>query len=239
MLLSELQYDGVVIDLGHEMTQIVPFQNGHASFHQTKTFPVGGLCIDAIFLEQLKSADLSNQIPNGTRQSKFFGYDVRRHIKEKLSEVITHEKTKRSEKLGPYSLPDGTLIKVDHNDMILNGLECYLDQQQYNDNEHIIKGLNVGAPFMGDSRGLPKMTTRLSSFGVEQVAKTIKTNFKSVSLRGGVSLNFAQRAPITEELFSCVKTFCEDEEIKEYEQVKNILICGGMSMLPSYNNKHL
>ena len=54
-----------------------------------------------------------------------------------------------------------------------------------------------------------------------------------------MSLNFAQRAPITEELFSCVKTFCEDEEIKEYEQVKNILICGGMSMLPSYNNKHL
>ena len=33
MLLSELQYDGVVVDLGHEMTQIVPFQNGHASFH--------------------------------------------------------------------------------------------------------------------------------------------------------------------------------------------------------------
>ena len=25
MLLSELQYDGVVVDLGHEMTQIVPF----------------------------------------------------------------------------------------------------------------------------------------------------------------------------------------------------------------------
>ena len=25
MLLSELQYDGIVVDLGHEMTQIVPF----------------------------------------------------------------------------------------------------------------------------------------------------------------------------------------------------------------------
>ena len=51
MLLSELQYDGVVVDLGHEMTQIVPFLNGHASFHQTRAFPVGGLTIDSIMAE--------------------------------------------------------------------------------------------------------------------------------------------------------------------------------------------
>lgn len=73
---------------------------------------------------------------------------------------------------------------------------------------------------------------------MKQVLKPPKSHFKSVSLRNEISLNFAMRAPITEELFSAIKHFCEDEEIKEYEMVKNILICGGGSLLPSYNNKH-
>ena len=51
-------------------------------------------------------------------------------------------------------------------------------------------------------------------------------------------MNFAMRAPITEELFATIKHFCEDEEIKEYETIKNILISGGGSLIPSYNNKH-
>lgn len=128
MLLSELQYDGVVVDLGHEMTQIVPFQNGHASFHQANTFPVGGLCIDALFLEQLKSdfkdssSSLTTQIPSGTRRSKFFGYQVRRHVKEQLAAVFASQKSGKA-----YSLPDGTKIRIEQNDLVLNGLECYLD----------------------------------------------------------------------------------------------------------------
>ena len=62
--------------------------------------------------------------------------------------------------------------------------------------------------------------------------------FKSVSLRNEISLNFASRAPITEELFSTIKKFCEDEEMKEHAMIKNILITGGGSLLPSYSNNN-
>ena len=47
MLMSEMQLDGIVVDLGHEMTQIVPIMDGQVSYRQVKTFPVGGALIDA------------------------------------------------------------------------------------------------------------------------------------------------------------------------------------------------
>ena len=100
MLLSELQYDGVVIDLGHEMTQLVPFSNGHASFHQTNTFPVGGLCIDALFLKEPGKT-------NNRRPNKFEGYEIRREYKEKLSTVCLGIKENKNE---PYTMPDGKII---------------------------------------------------------------------------------------------------------------------------------
>ena len=59
-----------------------------------------------------------------------------------------------------------------------------------------------------------------------------------MSLRTEISLILEPRAPITEEIFSALKQFCSDEEIKEYEMVKNILVCGGGTLIPSFNNKH-
>ena len=53
MLLSEMVLDGIVIDIGHEMTQIVPFIDGRASYHKTSNFPVGGLFVDYIMQNYL------------------------------------------------------------------------------------------------------------------------------------------------------------------------------------------
>ena len=115
MLLSELQYDGVVIDLGHEMTQLVPFSNGHASFHQANTFPVGGLCIDALFLKELEKT--FNKRPN-----KFDGYEIRREYKEKLSTVCLG--IKEADKNKPYTMPDGKKIpKLKQDDPQLLAIE--------------------------------------------------------------------------------------------------------------------
>lgn len=71
-----------------------------------------------------------------------------------------------------------------------------------------------------------------------QEEKTIKAHFKSVSLRNEISLNFTSRAPIIEELFYTIKNFCQDEEIKEYERIGNILIAGGGSQLVNFNKGH-
>jgi len=53
MLLSELVIDGVVVDIGHELTQIVPFIDGRASYHKARTFPVGAMFIDHVLAHDL------------------------------------------------------------------------------------------------------------------------------------------------------------------------------------------
>ena len=46
--MSELQMDGFVVDIGHEMTQIVPIFEGMTDIRKVTTFPVGGSTMDAI-----------------------------------------------------------------------------------------------------------------------------------------------------------------------------------------------
>ena len=48
MMMSELQMGGFVVDLGHEMTQIVPIFGGITDIRKVTTFPVGGLTMDYI-----------------------------------------------------------------------------------------------------------------------------------------------------------------------------------------------
>jgi actin-related protein len=49
-MLSELCMDGIVVDLGHEMTQIVPIFNGMVDMRKVNTFPVGGITMDVILM---------------------------------------------------------------------------------------------------------------------------------------------------------------------------------------------
>ena len=54
MLLSEMQLNGIVIDLGHEMTQIVPILDGQVSYGQIKSYPVGGSFVDAMIQKHVE-----------------------------------------------------------------------------------------------------------------------------------------------------------------------------------------
>ena len=42
--------DGIVVDLGHEMTQIVPIFGGMTDIRKAKTFKVGGITMDSILM---------------------------------------------------------------------------------------------------------------------------------------------------------------------------------------------
>jgi actin-related protein len=48
MLMSEMVLDGVVVDIGHEVTQIVPFVDGRACYHKAAAFPAAGMFVDHI-----------------------------------------------------------------------------------------------------------------------------------------------------------------------------------------------
>jgi len=52
--MSELQSDGFVVDMGHEMTQIVPIFEGMTDIRKVTTFPVGGQVMDAILQKQYR-----------------------------------------------------------------------------------------------------------------------------------------------------------------------------------------
>ena len=201
--------------------------------------------------EQLRPSQLQHkQAFDSKRQKKAFGYRVRQGVKERLADLHAEYdewrtvKRQSGEKLPVYRLPDGTQFEINfdprHADLVLNGIECYLSQDSYDSYLHIVKGLHLGFPQVQVyNAGLtPQQQIQLSSFGRPQEKKAIKTHFKSVSLRNEISLNFTSRAPIIEELFNTIKNFCQDEEIKEYEQIKNILITGGGSQLANFNKGH-
>ena len=45
-LFSRLQYTGLVVDFGHELTRITSVKNGHVDIHNIKEIPVGGKNVD-------------------------------------------------------------------------------------------------------------------------------------------------------------------------------------------------
>ena len=51
MMMSELCMDGIVVDLGHEMTQIVPIFGGMTDIRKAQTFKVGGITMDSILMK--------------------------------------------------------------------------------------------------------------------------------------------------------------------------------------------
>ena len=51
MMMSELCMDGIVVDLGHEMTQIVPIFGGMTDVRHVSTFKVGGITMDSMLMK--------------------------------------------------------------------------------------------------------------------------------------------------------------------------------------------
>lgn len=62
MLLSEMALDGVVIDVGHELTQIVPFVDGRASYHKVAVFPVAGMFVDHLLSNYMLDSDNKKEV---------------------------------------------------------------------------------------------------------------------------------------------------------------------------------
>ena len=68
--------------------------------------------------------------------------------------------------------------------------------------------------------------------GEKQVKQEIKLNYKkSVSLVKKHEIDFSTRFPITEEILETLRLFAIDEAIQDPNEIKNILITGGGSLL--------
>jgi actin-related protein len=69
--------------MGHEMTQIVPFVQGHASYHKTRRFNVGGQFVDCLIQNYaFEKAFGEAQKFNLLQDNLHFSFDIRRKVKE-------------------------------------------------------------------------------------------------------------------------------------------------------------
>lgn len=81
-MFSELCMDGIVVDCGHELTQIVPIFGGMVDIRKVNTFPVGGITMDSVFLKMWRNEQsMAGAEPN---QHKFTQYRARTKFKEEL-----------------------------------------------------------------------------------------------------------------------------------------------------------
>ena len=79
MIMSELVVDGFVVDLGHEMTQIVPVYGGMTDFRKAMTFPVGGLMMDTVLTRMRRDREDNSEL---LTDNKYVHYMTRIRFKE-------------------------------------------------------------------------------------------------------------------------------------------------------------
>lgn len=122
MLLSEMVLDGLVVDVGHEVTQIVPFIDGRASYHKAVVFPVAGMFVDYVLAYGLvgkKGKDLESDLAFNFKLS------------QRKAENFTR---KKDDIIGiNYELQDGTklakkvMLQEERNTALLDGVESFFD----------------------------------------------------------------------------------------------------------------
>ncbi len=78
-LFSQLKYTGLVVDLGHELTRITSVKNGHVDIHNVKEFLVGGKNVDLALQSKIENLSPLERV------NPFFGFHIRRIVKEKLA----------------------------------------------------------------------------------------------------------------------------------------------------------
>ena len=105
MLLSDMVLDGIVVDIGHEITSIVPFVDGRASYWKTSTFPVGGCFNDYVLSNFLFRDSISMDKRELFGDSLYFNYKMKM-LRE--NQMIRNEL--ELEKKFNYKLPDGTFL---------------------------------------------------------------------------------------------------------------------------------
>lgn len=107
--MSELQTGGFVVDIGHEMTQIVPIFGGITDIRKVSTFPVGGQTMDRIIQQQFK---LSHKPTDESSINNYrVGYCLRANFKEEMNkqEIIN---LRENDGKAMFELPDGNFIDI-------------------------------------------------------------------------------------------------------------------------------
>ena len=115
--------DGIVVDLGHEMTQIVPIFGGMTDIRKAQTFKVGGITMDSILMKLWEKSSPGRQPMNQAQvQSKYIHYKTRTKFKEELQKLKTWDidgeqadqnmTPSNSNQKKDYELPDGTNLDI-------------------------------------------------------------------------------------------------------------------------------
>ena len=138
MIMSELVLDGFVVDLGHEMTQIVPIYGGMTDFRKAMTFPVGGLMMDTV-LARLRR-DKRDVTREALTDNKYVHYMTRIRFKEDQLRLCKWDSkntslTKDADSDNHfYQLPDDQLLEVDLENPNFNPVKLYTDHNYYTEN---------------------------------------------------------------------------------------------------------
>ena len=151
MLMSELCMDGIVVDLGHEMTQIVPIYGGMTDIRKVSTFKVGGITMDSmlmtLFQEKMVAERSDSALPRHL-ESKYMHYRTRTKFKEELHKLKTwdletggNDATDRTSGFPGsanknYELPDGTNLEMEWLEgnwhrAEMHPIDCYLSSEAY------------------------------------------------------------------------------------------------------------
>jgi len=84
-LFSTLQYSGVVVDFGADLTQITPVEEGYASFFSSSSYRVSGRLVDMYLLSLLQRQNKA-EIPINTVNLEM----IKRDLKEKQWDLPTY-----------------------------------------------------------------------------------------------------------------------------------------------------
>ena len=128
--------DGIVLDFGHEMTQMVPIFGGMVDIRKINTFPVGGITMDSIFMKMLRDQESFNAIKGTATTNKFTHFRTRTKFKEELSKLRSTDGrpvpgvvSANGRKF--YRLPDGQFLEIDFEDQAMRPTDCYFSRSVY------------------------------------------------------------------------------------------------------------
>ena len=144
MIMSELVMDGIVVDLGHEMTQIVPIFGGMTDIRKAKTFNVGGITMDAILMKNWGKERAATK----EYESKYNAFRARTKFKEEMLSLVERypPEAQTDEHQGPkHQLPDGAWYEVNWWKDEMHPIDAYLKPEKYEQwHEDFLTPLSIG-----------------------------------------------------------------------------------------------
>ena len=117
----------------------------------------------------------------------------------------------------------------------MHPIMCYLDQSVYSRYfEDVIIPL-----FTGQSKRQDNPQPQRNIFGelIRPTMRPQRDNIDETLRSKKVDEDAGNKFPITNKLFKTIREFCEDEEIKEFDQLQNILIIGGGANISQFDTQ--